>query len=170
MVKNNKKVFIDFGPGDNGTKLKEYKERGFYTIAFDGYTTFHEDLADRSIESLFSKDIKVKKADEWVCSSVLEHIEPDEIKDSLKGIIKKIKKNSIGKIHIDLTDHNGSFEHYKDDNILMWDLGWDYINTIKHVEWIQILSEFFTFETKLLFFKEGDEFPRAIKFLEVKVK
>ncbi|SVB67236.1 uncharacterized protein METZ01_LOCUS220090 [marine metagenome] len=144
----NKKVFIDFGPGDMLKYLKKARFQGFYTIAInqEEYEEMNSEywklIVDETHIGKFSDEFDIPKADLWHCTSVLEHMKEDEIHKELQGLKRKIKKTSSGKIHIDLTDHEGGFRHYEEE-----DFGRTYpvfyLNRIKHDEWWGILNKYF---------------------------
>ena len=95
-------------------------------------------------------------ADTWICISTLEHVPEEEVKSFLEGIISKIKPNSVGHIHIDLTDHRkyppdieNCFLHYTDETwgtSLETDYRGLFLNRIRRNEWFEILDEYFTYK------------------------
>lgn len=95
-------------------------------------------------------------ADTWSCVSTLEHVPEEEVEDFLKGMVAKVKKDSVGHIHIDLTDHRkyppdpeDAFLHYTDET---WgrtrnkDYSGLFLNRIRRDEWFKILDQYFTYE------------------------
>ena len=162
------KVFIDFGSGDNFSQMKRAKLRGLYTIAInqEKYSFMKDEhwklIVDETHIGKISGEFNIPKADEWVCGSVLEHMLEDEIHKELQGLKKKIKRTSIGQIHIDLTDHVGGFRHYIEE-----DYGRHYpafyLNRIRANAWTQIIRKYFYYKDKQIRFQGID---RDIKWLD----
>ena len=162
------KVFIDFGSGDNFSQMKKAKLRGLYTIAInqEEYELMESEhwklIVDETHIGKISGEFNIPKADEWVCGSVLEHMLEDEIHKELQGLKKKIKRTSIGQIHIDLTDHVGGFRHYIEE-----DYGRHYpafyLNRIRANAWTQIIRKYFYYKDKQIRFQGID---RDIKWLD----
>ena len=86
----------------------------------------------------------------------------DEVHKELQGLKKKIKRTSIGQIHIDLTDHVGGFRHYIEE-----DYGRHYpafyLNRIRANAWTQIIRKYFYYKDKQIRFQGID---RDIKWLD----
>ena len=152
----NKKVYIEFGVGDVYKRIKKHALENYYTIVIGNQSTltiyqeaYNENkfLVDKRINGDWNDEYDIPKADKWSCISCFEHIKPENIDKSLIGIIKKIKKDSLGNIHIDLSDHYPYTP---------------YLNKIKSNEWKNIISKYFTFTYK--------EYPSSISFEEVSVK
>jgi hypothetical protein len=113
-------------------------------------------------------------ADTWKCVSTLEHIYEEEVEDFMKGLLNKVKPDSVGHIHIDLSDHwqyppdpNDCFRHYEDEeyartkNDLYIGL---FLNRIRKDEWREIIGQHFTF-------REGiPEDLTTMRLFDVKVK
>ena len=147
------KIFIDFGSGDNFSQMKKAKLRGLYTIAinqeeYDLMESEHWKLiVDETHIGKISDEFNIPKADEWICGSVLEHMLEDEIHKELQGLKKKIKRTSIGQIHIDLTDHVGGFRHHIEE-----DYGRHYpvfyLNRIRANAWTVIIRKHFYYAEK----------------------
>ena len=162
------KVFIDFGSGDNFSQMKRAKLRGLYTIAInqEKYSFMKDEhwklIVDETHIGKISGEFNIPKADEWVCGSVLEHMLEDEVHKELQGLKKKIKRTSIGQIHIDLTDHVGGFRHYIEE-----DYGRHYpafyLNRIRANAWTQIIRKYFYYKDKQIRFQGID---RDIKWLD----
>ena len=162
------KIFIDFGSGDNFSQMKRAKLRGLYTIAInqEKYSFMKDEhwklIVDETHIGKISGEFNIPKADEWVCGSVLEHMLEDEVHKELQGLKKKIKRTSIGQIHIDLTDHVGGFRHYIEE-----DYGRHYpafyLNRIRANAWTQIIRKYFYYKDKQIRFQGID---RDIKWLD----
>ena len=162
------KIFIDFGSGDNFSQMKKAKLRGLYTIAInqEKYSFMKDEhwklIVDETHIGKISGEFNIPKADEWVCGSVLEHMLEDEVHKELQGLKKKIKRTSIGQIHIDLTDHVGGFRHYIEE-----DYGRHYpafyLNRIRANAWTQIIRKYFYYKDKQIRFQGID---RDIKWLD----
>ena len=162
------KIFIDFGSGDNFSQMKKAKLRGLYTIAInqEKYSFMKDEhwklIVDETHIGKISGEFNIPKADEWVCGSVLEHMLEDEVHKELQGLKKKIKRTSIGQIHIDLTDHVGGFRHYIEE-----DYGKRYpvfyLNRIRENAWTQIIRKYFYYKDKQIRFQGID---RDIKWLD----
>ena len=170
-----KLVYTEFGVGDNFINDIQYKSQAnYYTIGIDKTQSSqylkYKQFVDQYIVGDWCNDYNIPQADEWGCRSCFEHIHPDLIDQSIHGIISKIKSHSQGYVHIDLTDHHSGFEHYKDPNY--WN-GY-YINTIKHLEWEEIFSKYFTYDVdysrKLQYLEHNQEHPRCINFHNVRIK
>ena len=142
------KVFIDFGSGDNFGRLMYHRFNGFYTIAInqEEYEKMDSEdwklIVDETHIGKFSDEFDIPKADVWQCTSVLEHMLEDEIDKELEGLKRKIKKTSSGFIHIDLTDHQGGFRHYVEEDYAKNYPQW-YLNRIKQDEWNRIIDKHF---------------------------
>ena len=162
------KIFIDFGSGDNFSQMKKAKLRGLYTIAInqEEYELMESEhwklIVDETHIGKISGEFNIPKADEWVCGSVLEHMLEDEVHKELQGLKKKIKRTSIGQIHIDLTDHVGGFRHHIEE-----DYGRHYpvfyLNRIRANAWTQIIRKYFYYKDKQIRFQGID---RDIKWLD----
>tara|TARA_Y100000310_G_C20210944_1_gene591307 strand:+ start:32 stop:562 length:531 start_codon:yes stop_codon:yes gene_type:complete len=144
-------IYIDFGSGDNFSKMKKAKLRGFYTIAInkEKYKLMETDDWKLSVDEThignFSDEFNIPKADEWNCSSVLEHMLEDEIDKELKGIRSKVSTTGTGDIHIDLTDHFGGFRHYSEDDYARNDYPRWYLNRIRADVWDEIIKKYFVY-------------------------
>jgi len=175
MSNMGQKVFIEFGVGnlfDTFTKIKALSN--YYTITIDKkYSKLfpkNEHLVDKYIVGDWREDYDIPLADEWVCVACFEHIKPNEVDDCIQGIIKKIKKDSIGHLHIDLTDHQGGFDHY--NPILYKEKNYNsaYLNTISNTEWYKIFENYFNFEYVEKYFENTSEYVKCINFNNMKVK
>ena len=148
--------------------MKKAKLRGLYTIAInqEEYELMESEhwklIVDETHIGKISGEFNIPKADEWVCGSVLEHMLEDEVHKELQGLKKKIKRTSIGQIHIDLTDHVGGFRHYIEE-----DYGRHYpafyLNRIRANAWTQIIRKYFYYKDKQIRFQGID---RDIKWLD----
>lgn len=169
------KVFIEFGVGnlfDTYTKIKALSN--YFTITIDkkyseNYTK-NEHFVDKYIVGDWRDQFDIPLADEWVCVSCFEHITPNDIDSCIKGILKKIKKNSVGHLHIDLTDHKGGFDHYEPILYQQKKYNSSYLNTIKSKEWRKIFENYFVFDYNEMYFKNNLQFAKCINFNNVKVK
>lgn len=171
----NQNVYIEFGVGTNYENVKQHALQNYYTIVIDKiykakYIEPYEKnkhFVDKQIIGDWINDYDIPLADKWSCVSCFEHIHYDDVNKSIEGIIKKIKKNSTGFIHIDLTDHLGGFKHYNIDNKKRH---WPFINDIKSKEWKQYFSNYFDFDYKEVFFENINTYPKQVKFHNVKLK
>lgn len=113
-------------------------------------------------------------ADSWKCVSTLEHVPEDEVHDFMKGIVSKVKVDSVGKFHIDLTDHkkyppdpDNCFYHYENEE---WGRERNkyhvglFLNRIRKPEWREIIGQYFTFEEKM------EEDLTTMQLFDVRVK
>ncbi len=156
----NKKVFIDFGSGDNFNQMKKAKLRGLYTIAInqEEYELMESEywklIVDETHIGKISDEYNIPEADEWICGSVLEHMLEDEIHKELQGLQNKIKHTSIGQINIDLTDHYGGFRHYLEEDYAKHYPKW-YLNRIKADEWTEIINKYFYYERNKNYFMKS---------------
>lgn len=171
---SDQKIFIDFGTGDNFDNVCRFSLKGYYTIIIDSlnYNNYNEayiknkQYVDKKIIGDWRNNYDVELADQWACVSCFEHIKPNDIDSSIKGIINKIKKNSVGIIYIDLTDHvkeNLGFLHYKKDNFR------SIKNTLKFNEWINIFSKYFTFDCKVSYLKDNKNYERSLLLTNIKL-
>ena len=166
-------VYIEFGVGDNFRYVKRYALKNYYTIVIDKDIDYvrlksykeNKHFVDKRIIGDWNNDYDIPKADKWSCVSCFEHISENMIDKSIEGIIKKIKKESIGFIWVDLTDHNGGFKHYRPEGYRK-----DYINTIKADQWNLIFSKYFTFNYEKRYLANNNEYPRAVEFNNVRLK
>ena len=173
-----KQVFIDFGSGPKMDKCIRYHLKNFYVIAVNN---FKKDLFENAEESItldyyeticdelnffdlsdlsYSCDYK---ADVWNCSAVLEHVEENKIENFLTNIKNNIKDNSEGYISIDLTDHNGGFDHYNDLT------KYDFIkNTLKEKDWNYIIKEHF--DIRKYYVQRTSTLPSTLFYYGIKKK
>ncbi len=169
-------VYIEFGVGFHFERVKEYSLKNYnsYTIVIDKDVDYvrlkayneNKHFVDKRIIGDWNNDYDIPKADKWSCVSCFEHIIEDMIDKSIEGIIKKIKKESIGYIWINLTDHNGGFKHYRPEGYRK-----NYIkNTIKADKWKLIFSKYFTFDYEKLYLVNNKEYPRAVALYNVILK
>ena len=173
------KVFIEFGVGNDFKDIKEKALYDYYTITIDKRPASknykkNSDFVDQYIIGDWNDDYDIPKADEWCCISCFEHILPEEIDKSINGIIKKIKHDSIGKIHVDLTDHLGGFNHYDDQLYKEKKYNSRYVNRIKYNEWKNIFCKYFTFKEYSHYFEDkitivDSIHPRGITLIDVKL-
>jgi hypothetical protein len=169
-----KKCFFDFGCGDIGHRLKEAKLNEFYTVGIDTckheawYSNYWNLYVDESLCGKFSEIKTHLRADEWASVSCFEHIKQDDILTEITALVKLLKKDSIGYLHINLSDHTGQlpltfrddsptsgipfdnlcsasyfgkFGHYLSNKYA------HHINTVSKEEWSRIISQFFTYDT-----------------------
>ena len=91
-------------------------------------------------------------ADTWLCVATLEHVPEDEVEDFFIGLKNKISKNSVGYLHIDLTDHKKppGFFHYTNAeyaSVMREDYSGLFLNRIRREEWFDIIDRHFTYVT-----------------------
>lgn len=82
--------------------------------------------------------------DAWDCTSVIEHVKKDKAEDFIKGLQCKVKIDSVGYIHGDLSDHglNHSTDRYYDHKDKAYEV---YLNRISEEEWLSIIDKYFTY-------------------------
>jgi hypothetical protein len=168
-------VFIDFGCGPNMSQCIKYKSKNFYVIAvnktqedffrnmkkkvdLEYYKLICDELNTFDLSDLSNKC--TYKADRWHCGAVLEHVEEDKIKNFLINIGNNIKEKSIGTLNIDLTDHFGGFNHYRDLS------KYSFIkNTLREEEWYDIIENHFHIDLyEKQYLAENNEYPSKLFF------
>ena len=93
--------------------------------------------------------------DLWDCTSVMEHVNKEHAELFVKKLREKVTNNSLGYVHIDLSDHskpNPSMKLFEDSNFASQypteeDKGyWLYCNRINGIQWKKYFSEHFLFD------------------------
>jgi len=89
-------------------------------------------------------------ADTWACIATLEHVPEDEVEDFFTGLKNKISKDSVGHLHVDLTDHKKppGFFHYTNTEYaskIREDYSGLFLNRIRREEWFNIIDQHFTY-------------------------
>jgi len=110
--------------------------------------------------------------DEWDCTSVLAHVNYDDHEIFFESLIKKIKHDSVGHIHIDLSDHQTeTMELLKDPNYASkyydyHDGKYDvYLNRVTEEKWIEIIDRYFTYHREPVVCKK-----HRVKLVNVRLK
>jgi len=82
--------------------------------------------------------------DAWNCTSVLEHVKKEKANNFIVGLRSKVSYDSMGYIHIDLSDHNltheSSIYYEKKDKYYR-----SYLNKITKDEWLNIIDKHFVY-------------------------
>ena len=145
------KTYIEFGaPNLNMHYLKTAKILGYKTIVIDfrKYDFMDEEiyklLVDETYLNYWSDPLDIPLANSWTCISSLEHTPYSDVHKEVEAIASKV--NGRGDIGIDLTDHSGGFAHveYPEDFQKQFSDEF-YLNGIGYEQWIDIISEYFTF-------------------------
>ena len=147
------KTFIEFGaPNLNMHYLKTAKILGYKTIVIDfrKYDFMDEEiyklLVDETYLNYWSDPLDIPLANSWTCISSLEHTPYSDVHKEVEAIASKV--NGRGDIGIDLTDHSGGFAHVESPEDFQKQFSDEfYLNGIGYEQWIDIISEYFTFNT-----------------------
>tara|TARA_Y100000004_G_scaffold190602_1_gene247999 strand:+ start:545 stop:1057 length:513 start_codon:yes stop_codon:yes gene_type:complete len=145
------KTYIEFGaPKPDMSHLKTVKILGYKTIVIDfqKYDFMDEEiyklLVDETYLNYWSDPLDIPLADKWVCFSSLEHTPYSDVHKEVEAIASKV--NGRGEIGIDLTDHSGGFDHVESPEDFQKHFSAQfYLNGIGYEQWIDIISEYFTF-------------------------
>ena len=173
------KVYLEFGVGNNfDLVLVDKSLRGYYTITIDKKKSpilnQYKHYIDEYIVGDWNDEHDIQLADEWSCISCFEHIEPEMVDESIQGIIRKVKKDSIGYVHIDLSDHHGGFKHYEDMSKFIEETGYAGIkNVFSHKKWLTIFEKYFILnkdDVSIEYFDGNDLHPKSIGMYNLKVK
>ena len=145
------KTYIEFGaPNLNMHYLKTAKILGYKTIVIDfrKYDFMDEEiyklLVDETYLNYWSDPLDIPLANSWTCISSLEHTPYSDVHKEVEAIASKV--NGRGDIGIDLTDHSGGFAHVESPEDFQKQFSDEfYLNGIGYEQWIDIISEYFTF-------------------------
>ena len=145
------KTYIEFGaPEPDMSYVKSAKKSGYKTIVidFEKYDFMDEEiyklLVDETHLNYWSDPLDIPLADSWVCFSSLEHTPYSDVHKEVEAIASKV--NRRGDIGIDLTDHSGGFDHVESPEDFQKQFSDEfYLNGIGYEQWIDIISEYFTF-------------------------
>ena len=145
------KTYIEFGaPNPNMSYLKNAKILGYKTIVIDfrKYDFMDEEiyklLVDETYLNYWSDPLDIPLANSWTCISSLEHTPYSDVHKEVEAIASKV--NGRGDIGIDLTDHSGGFDHVESPEDFQKQFSDEfYLNGIGYEQWIDIISEYFTF-------------------------
>ena len=146
------KTYIEFGaPEPDMSYVKSAKKSGYKTIVidFEKYDFMDEEyyklLVDETYLNYWSDPLDIPLADSWVCFSSLEHTPYSDVHKEVEAIVSKV--SGPGEIGIDLTDHSGGFTHIEfPENFQGYPSTGLYLNGINYRQWIDIISEYFTFD------------------------
>ena len=146
------KTYIEFGaPEPDMSYVKSAKKSGYKTIVidFEKYDFMDEEyyklLVDETYLNYWSDPLDIPLADSWVCFSSLEHTPYSDVHKEVEAIACKVQGS--GEIGIDLTDHSGGFTHIEfPENFQGYPLTGLYLNGINYRQWIEIISDFFTYD------------------------
>ena len=145
------KTYIEFGaPNLNMSYLKTAKILGYKTIVIDfrKYDFMDEEiyklLVDETYLNYWSDPLDIPLANSWTCISSLEHTPYSDVHKEVEAIASKV--DGRGDIGIDLTDHSGGFAHVESPEDFQKQFSDEfYLNGIDYEQWIDIISEYFTF-------------------------
>ena len=95
--------------------------------------------------------------DEWDCTSVMEHVKKEDAQTFIKKLREKVTNDSIGYVHIDLSDHSKgsrSLDLFKDSNFASQyptkedKKYWMYCNRINGELWKDYFSQHFIYNIR----------------------
>lgn len=95
--------------------------------------------------------------DEWDCNSVMEHVKKEDAQTFVKKLRQKVANDSIGYVHIDLSDHSKgtrSLELFKDSSFASTYPNpedkkyWMYCNRINGKQWKEYFSQHFIYNIR----------------------